>query len=76
MKNCDVWMHNSKPEYPSMFNQTACVRAGNNTTTPVSMHWAMQGDPDQTEDMMFTGFKAIEHFPADTFVPPSPCPFV
>jgi hypothetical protein len=77
--NCDVWRHNSRPNYPQIFNETVCISMDQPSTgtghSPVPV-WDVFNDPQGkvTETTNYTRFQAVEHFPVGTFTPPSSCP--
>jgi hypothetical protein len=75
--NCDVWRHNSKPNYPQIFNETVCISMNEHSTgsSPVPV-WDVFNDPQGkvTETTNYTKFQTVEKFPMGTFTPPSSCP--
>ena len=73
-EDCDLWQHNSYPEYPELSNQTACVRMAAGGAVPVYMEWVNR-KPREVERKRFSHFKAVQAFPPGTWEPPQPCPY-
>lgn len=75
-RDCALWLHNSDPDFPKVFNQTACIAHTDKGSSPVPvyMHYHQKGTAEFEVDE-YTGFHPLgSSFPAGTFDHPKNCP--